>query len=175
MQKLAFFIFTAAGLAACASGQEGLDKLHADIVADYPAVAHLPAEALTPDRRNQMLLLDIREPDEFAVSHLPGAVQIDPSISSDDLLAQLGDISDKDIVVYCSVGRRSSDFANRMQSKLIARGAVSVANLENGVFGWHDEQRELTDAEGPTDAVHPYDEIWKRYVSRKERARYTPD
>lgn len=175
MQRLAFFISIAAILAACTSGQEGLDKLHADIVSDYPAVAHLPAEDLTPSRSDQTLLLDIREVEEFAVSHLPGAVQIDPSISPDALLAQLGDISDKDIVVYCSVGRRSSNFANRMQSQLKQSGASSVANLENGVFGWHDQQRELTDAEGPTDVVHPYNEIWKRYVSRKEQARYTPE
>ena len=53
-------------------------------------------------------------------------------------------------------------------------GAASVSNLENGIFGWHNENRELVDAKGATDAVHPYDAIWKRYVQRKDKARYTP-
>ena len=53
-------------------------------------------------------------------------------------------------------------------------GAASVSNLENGIFGWHNEQRALVDANGKTDAVHPYDNIWKRYVERDEKARFTP-
>ena len=53
-------------------------------------------------------------------------------------------------------------------------GAASVSNLENGIFGWHNERRELEDAGGKTDVVHPYDATWKRYVQRKGKASYTP-
>jgi len=162
-------------LSACAAGQEGLSDIHADIVSDYPSVTHLEADKLSTLSEDKILLLDIRDPDEFAVSHLPGAVQIDLDISETALLARIGDIQDKEIIVYCSVGRRSSIFADRMGPTLKAKGARSVSNLENGVFGWHNERRMLTDAEGQTDVVHPYDEVWKRYVVRADKARYKPE
>jgi len=70
---------------------------------------------------------------------------------------QIGDVMDKQIIVYCSVGRRSSIFAERVQADMLANGALSVSNLERGIFGWHNESRALVDARGATDAVHPYD------------------
>ena len=82
---------------------------------------------------------------------------------------------DKQIIVYCSVGVRSSRFAKRTQEELRAMGASSVSNLEQGIFGWHNDRRALEDSNGKTDAVHPYDENWKRYVERKEKARYEPE
>ena len=85
----------------------------------------------------------------------------------------MGDVSGKDIVAYCSVGRRSSIFAKDMQEALKAEGAVSVANLEGGVFGWHADRRALENENGATDLVHPYDEIWKRYVPRQDAVSYS--
>lgn len=156
-------------LAACASGQDGLDALHADIVSDYPSVSHVSADAV-----GDALFLDIREPDEFAVSRIPGAVRVPPDASEAEVLARLGDVSGRRIVAYCSVGRRSSVFARAMQDALVAEGAVSVSNLEGGVFGWHADRRPLENADGATDAVHPYDEIWKRYVPRQDAVSYRP-
>lgn len=161
-------------LAACSGGDAGLTDIHRAIVSDLPAVSHITADELDLNI-SDLLLLDIREPDEYAVSRLPGAVWVSPDISSESALIQIGDVSGKQVVVYCSVGRRSSEFADRLQGDLRARGAVKVSNLENGIFGWHNETRDLVDAEGQTDLVHPYNEIWKRYVSRQEKARYTPE
>ena len=159
-----------AALTACASGQEGLDALHADIVADYPSVSHVNAEALP---NGDVLFLDIRDPEEYAVSHIPGAIRVSFGASPDEVMAAVGDVSGKEIVAYCSVGRRSSIFAKDMQDTLKASGAVSVANLEGGVFGWHADHRALEDARGATDLVHPYDEIWKRYVPRQGAVSYS--
>lgn len=175
MRNLAFFIaLTSNLLTGCAASDEGLTAIHADIVSDYKAVAHLsPEDYLKLDTSN-ILLLDIREPEEYAVSRIPGAVWISPSANAESALIQIGDVTGKEIIVYCSVGRRSSNFAAREQTALMKMGAASVSNLENGIFGWHNEKRELVDAAGTTDAVHPYDAIWKRYVQRKDKARYTP-
>ena len=57
----------------------------------------------------------------------------------------------------------------------LQNGVRSISNQENGILGWHNETRELENAEGKTDAVHPYDAIWKRYVERKDKTRYTPE
>jgi len=181
MRNLAFFI-TAISLSllpACApaadGGADGLDAVHADIVSDFTSVAQLSAQdflALDPDKT---LLLDIREPKEYAVSRLPGAVWINPKSNAQNALLQIGDVTDKNIIVYCSVGVRSSRFAKRAQDELRAMGAASVSNLEQGIFGWHNDKRALVDSNGETDAVHPYDENWGRYVERREKTRYTPE
>ena len=175
MRNLAFFIaLTSSLLIGCAAGDEGLDAIQADIISDHKSVAQLSAENYLELDRSDILLLDIREPEEYAVSRLPGAVRVDPNASAATLI-HMGDVTGKKIIVYCSVGRRSSIFAEREQTALMKMGAASVSNLEHGIFGWHNERRELMDANGETDAVHPYNGIWKRYVKRDEKARYTPE
>ena len=175
MRNLAFFIaLTSSQLIGCAAGDEGLAAIHADIISDHKSVAQLSAENYLELDRSDILLLDIREPEEYAVSRLPGAVRVDPNASAATLI-HMGDVTGKKIIVYCSVGRRSSIFAEREQTALMKMGAASVSNLEHGIFGWHNERRELMDANGETDAVHPYNGIWKRYVKRDEKARYTPE
>ena len=175
MRNLAFFIaLTSSLLIGCAAGDEGLAAIHADIISDHKSVAQLSAENYLELDRSDILLLDIREPEEYAVSRLPGAVRVDPNASAATLI-HMGDVTGKKIIVYCSVGRRSSIFAEREQTALLKMGAASVSNLEHGIFGWHNERRELMDANGETDAVHPYNGIWKRYVKRDEKARYTPE
>ena len=175
MRNLAFFIaLTSSLLIGCAAGDEGLDAIQADIISDHKSVAQLSAENYLELDRSDILLLDIREPEEYAVSRLPGAVRVDPNASAATLI-HMGDVTGKKIIVYCSVGRRSSIFAEREQTALMKMGATSVSNLEHGIFGWHNERRELMDANGETDAVHPYNGIWKRYVKRDEKARYTPE
>ena len=176
MRNLAFFVtvISFSLLPACAPAAESLDALQANIETDFQTVEQLSAKdflALDPDK---ILLLDIREPEEYAVSRLPGAVWVNPKSNAHTALLQIGDVRYKQIVVYCSVGVRSSRFAKRTQEELRAMGAVSVSNLEQGIFGWHNEGRDLVNAEGETDAVHPYDENWGRYVKRKDKARYVP-
>jgi len=134
----------------------------------------MPAEdflALDPAKTR---LLDIREPEEYGVSRLPGAIWVSPDIDAESALIQIGDVTGKHIVVYCSVGVRSSRFAERTQNELRKMGAISVSNLEQGIFGWHNDQRALINAKGKTDAVHPYDAKWKRYLKRKHMARLSP-
>lgn len=175
MRNLAFFIaITACLLSACAAGKDGLDSIHADIISDHASVAQISPDAFAALDDTNLLILDIREPEEYAVSRIPGAIWVNPSATADTATIQIGSVAGKKVIVYCSVGRRSSIFAERVQNKMIENGAVSVANLERGIFGWHNEQRALVDANGTTDAVHPYDAIWKRHVERGEKARYTP-
>ena len=174
MRNLAFFIaLTSSLLIGCAAGDEGLNAIHADIVSDYQTVAQLSAEEYLRLKPSDVILLDIREPEEYAVSHLPGAVRVNPNASA-TALTDVGNLSGKKVIVYCSVGRRSSNFAEREQTALMEMGAASVSNLENGIFGWHNEQRKLVDAQGTTDVVHPYNNLWKRYVRRDEMTRYHP-
>jgi len=161
-------------MSACSAAADGLTSVQADIVSDYKTVSQISPDAFLKLDPADTILLDIRDPEEFAVSRLPGAIWVNPSASAETALLQMGDVRGKKIIVYCSVGRRSSIFAEREQAQLLEMGATSVANLEKGIFGWHNEERDLVDANGETDAVHPYDAVWKRYVERDEKASYTP-
>ena len=150
-----------------------LNALHQGIISDYGQVSHISAETFDRQNTNDIILLDIREADEFAISHIAGARRIDPEISTDNLLTQLPkDLTDKTIIVYCSVGRRSTALAARAKSHLLAKGAADIVNLEGGIFGWHNEKRPLISASGSTDYIHPYNEHWNRWVKRKDKARY---
>ena len=150
-----------------------LSALHQGIISDYSQVSHISAEAFDRQNTDDIILLDIREADEFAISHIAGARRIDPEISTQNLLTQLPkDLTDKTIIVYCSVGRRSTALAARAKSHLLAKGATNIVNLEGGIFDWHNEQRPLTSASGSTDYIHPYNEYWSGWLKRKDKTRY---
>ncbi|MBU1210284.1 MAG: rhodanese-like domain-containing protein [Alphaproteobacteria bacterium] len=142
------------------------------IVKKYPKLAHIsPAEHenLRGLRgRDGMILLDVREPSEFAVSHLAGAHRVDPDASLESLLATTGVVDGKSIIFYCSVGARSAELAQRMQERLTALGADAVANLSGGIFKWHNDERALVDGSGSTNLVHGYSAYWGQLIRRKE-------
>lgn len=113
------------------------------------------------------LLLDAREPEEFAVSRLPGAVRVAPDASPDHLVEALGArLKGRPVVVYCAVGGRSAVLTHRTRAALMAAGAADVAHLRGGLFGWRQAHLPLVDANGPTEQVHPYNRFWGRLLHR---------
>lgn len=108
------------------------------------------ADWLKDSSRKPPQLLDAREPAEYAVSHLPGAIQVAPDAQAAQLKGRV-DFS-KPLVVYCSVGYRSSILARR----LTAAGAKQVVNLEGSIFKWANEARPLVHGDAATHKVHPY-------------------
>ncbi|MDX1717237.1 MAG: rhodanese-like domain-containing protein [Anderseniella sp.] len=154
-----------------------LDEVEKDVSADYPSVRHvLPKSVpMAQSSSREVLLLDVREEDEFAVSHLPGAIRVDPDMSPEDFMAKFGGMAaGKQVVFYCSVGVRSSQMAERVGARLSTAGARGVANLSGGIFRWHNERRGLVSRQGPTDLVHPYNRKWGALVARQPQISYTP-
>jgi rhodanese-related sulfurtransferase len=131
-----------------------LDKTTREIAAEFPQVPSLtPAELsawLNDPNREAPILLDVREPKEFAVSHLPGARRVDPDTDVKKLLASL--TPNRSVVLYCSVGYRSSNLAAR----LLEAGAQDVRNLEGSIFRWANEGFPLKRNGMPAHQVHPY-------------------
>ena len=68
-------------------------------------------------------LLDVRSSDEFSGGHLPGAVNI-PVQELDRRLAEVGP-AERDVVVYCRSGQRSSRAAQLLRE----HGYTKVHNL----------------------------------------------
>jgi rhodanese-related sulfurtransferase len=107
------------------------------------------------------LLLDIREKEEFEISHIKNAVF---SGYYDFSVDQLESVSkDTTIVVYCSVGFRSSKVAQ----KLIEAGFKDVRNLYGGIFKWINQERVIIKESTPTDSIHTYNKRWGRYITNK--------
>ena len=77
------------------------------------------------------LILDVRTREEFAQSHIPGAVNI-PVMDLMNRGAQLKPYKEKEIVVYCEVGPRAG-FAEYM---LLQNGFTHVRNLEGHMQQW---------------------------------------
>lgn len=77
------------------------------------------------------VLIDVREPDEFASGHIPGSILIPlGELDSSDLLEGID--PSQTIVVICHSGSRSS-FAQQM---LIDMGYRNVSNLTGGIQKW---------------------------------------
>ncbi len=152
-----------------------LDKLHGKIIDDYPKLGHISRDDLqTRITQNDvnLVLLDTRPNSEYKIGHIAGAVQIDPD-SSAQALEPL-DLDGKTVIVYCSVGRRSSHLATRLETQIAQAGAQSVLNLEGGLFGWHNDGRALVNANGATDMIHPYNGFWgNRYITHKNKTSYS--
>jgi adenylyltransferase/sulfurtransferase len=80
-------------------------------------------------RDTNLLLLDVREPHELAISALPGAT----NIPLGELAARLSELdSARDMVVFCKAGTRST----RALELLVSAGFRKVRNLKGGINAW---------------------------------------
>jgi len=112
------------------------------------AYAAEPAPAMiAPDQLVQrmekkdanLVVLDVRTPEEFAAGHIPGAVNI-PHDQLPNRLAEIAGAKTKDVVVYCRSGRRSAI----AQETLSSQGFKSVKHLEGDMLKWQEEKRPTT-------------------------------
>lgn len=152
-------------------GPDTLGEVERDVESRYADVIQLDAASLRASLGSKQppIVLDVREPAEYAVSHLPGALRVDPNADEETVLALVGrGLPDREVVMYCSVGVRSSRLAERSQALLRARGASSVANLRGGIFAWHTAHGPLVNAQGPTEAIHGFDRRWSRLIPRTD-------
>lgn len=79
--------------------------------------------------QGEVILVDVREPSEYAGERITGAHRV--SLSNFDP-AQIPTEADKTVVLYCESGNRSSQAARRM----IIAGYESMIHLEGGLNAW---------------------------------------
>ncbi len=155
-----------------------LEVIQKELESKYPAVNHISDQEVEKMRKEseEIVIFDVRESAEFEVSHLAGAIQVDPDISSATFNQMYGEsVSGKTVVFYCSVGRRSSLLADKVSDQLSAQGADEIYNLQHGIFGWHNEQRALIADTEKTDYVHPFNWFWGRLLDRRDMIRYSAE
>lgn len=101
------------------------------------SVADLPDDAL---------VVDVREPDEWAAGHAPGAVHIPMG----DIPARLDELpsTDASLPVICRSGGRSQ----RAVQWLVQQG-FDVVNVDGGMRSWHQAGKAMTTDSGQEPTV----------------------
>ena len=114
------------------------------------------------------LLFDIRTAVEYEMSRIATAVHLDPDTGPDDFSARYGTLlAERELVFYCSVGQRSSELLDRVESVCRKARAKSSRNLRGGIFRWYNESKPVFDASGLTDDIHEFDPIWSMMLKRR--------
>jgi rhodanese-related sulfurtransferase len=160
------------GLLPNLSARQDLEAVKKKVRTQFPPVRQLSTAELAAwlGRTNgpPPMLLDARSPAEYAVSHLPGARLADAKAPVAQLLSGLG--TNQAIVVYCSVGYRSSRLVERLQQA----GHTNAFNLDGSIFQWANEDRLLERDGQPVSQVHPYNTTFGRLLRPEHRAAATP-
>jgi len=97
------------------------------------------------------VLLDVREPAEFALLRIPGSINVPRGVLEqscewdyDETVPMLAAGREQGIVVICRSGKRSVLAADTMQQM----GYTNVVSLKTGVRGWNDFEQPLVDENG---------------------------
>ena len=144
------------------------DRLHgivSNLKKSYPKVSQaLPRDVLSVTA-DQRLVIDVRSDEEFAVSHISGAIHAAKRHQQEQAITDNPDVP---VVVYCSVGGRSSDAAQDLSKKFPDR---TIVNLTGGLFNWAMAQQPMIDLQGqPTDKVHTYSKRVGKWVDSRFHA-----
>lgn len=83
------------------------------------------------DAKADILLLDVRTPQEYANAHLDSSINVPVDEISKKIEKIITDKA-KTIYVYCLSGARSSQAVNEM----IKRGYSHVYSMKNGMLAW---------------------------------------
>jgi hydroxyacylglutathione hydrolase len=119
-----------------------------------PAVLEVPLDALE-GRPPEVLLVDVREPAEYAHGHIPGAV----SLPQADLASRLEELPrDRPVWVVCQAGLRSLRAARFLRQM----GFEQVATVPGGTSAWGrgGRGRTLAAAEAPAEKPRVTESEW---------------
>jgi rhodanese-related sulfurtransferase len=91
------------------------------------------------DRGEKFLLIDVREDNEYAKDHLPGAIHLGKGIIERDVEARVPDL-DALMILYCGGGFRSALAADNLQKM----GYTQVISMDGGIREWREKGLPLT-------------------------------
>ncbi|WP_419950085.1 rhodanese-like domain-containing protein [Candidatus Palauibacter sp.] len=135
-----------------------VERMSAAVDQRFPDV-----EAVTVEEVGRLLetgsvvLVDAREPREREISWIPGA------ITSDEFERDPDAYMDRTVVVYCTIGHRSSEYAQRQAAE-----GRRVLNLRGSLLSWTHAGGPLVGPDGPTNRLHVYGQTWDLAPARFE-------
>ena len=123
-----------------------LNNLIEDCIAGISEI--LPWDLEEKLEQNPPIMIDIREPYEFDLLHIKGAINAPRGIletaceyNYDETIPLLADARNKEVVVICRSGIRSVLAVYVMQQM----GYNKVSSLKTGMKGWNDYEQPVVD------------------------------
>jgi molybdopterin/thiamine biosynthesis adenylyltransferase/rhodanese-related sulfurtransferase len=115
------------------SGAEVIRKIRSEVEEVDPAdvKSHLG---------NGVVLLDVRESEEWDAGHIPGAKHVPRGYLESRVENAIGADRDQRVVIYCASGQRSALAANTLKHLL---GYENVASMNGGITLWKDRGYEV--------------------------------
>lgn len=110
-----------------------------------PAIREVSQEEVLAlhDRADGPLLLDVRTPEEFAVSHIPGAVNV-PHTEIAERLPRILPLAGQGVIVYCRSGKRAG-----IGGQILLEAGVEVGHLQGDMLGWEEAGLPVMSMEDP--------------------------
>ena len=131
-------------------------KSYKDLVSDcLPHITEIFPWDLEDELKldQDIVLVDINEPKEFFLAHLPEAINVPRGILEsacdygyDETVPELAGGREKNIIIICRSGNRSALAAFTMRQM----GFSNVRSLKTGLRGWNDNDSPLKDSENNT-------------------------
>ena len=91
------------------------------------------------EKREKILLIDVREESEFATDHIPGAIHLSKGVIESDIELAVPDLA-TEIILYCGGGFRSA-----LSAENLARmGYSNVISMDGGIRVWRENGFPLT-------------------------------
>ncbi|MDT0558506.1 rhodanese-like domain-containing protein [Ichthyenterobacterium sp. W332] len=148
-------LFTSIGYA-----QETLSELLKQY--NTQAVPYITVQELAMPKTNA-IILDAREEAEYNISHIKDALNV--GYDRFNIETIINKINNKNavIVVYCSLGIRSEDIAEKLKKV----GYHKVYNLYGGIFEWKNAGFKVYDINSKiTDNVHAFSKEWSVWLTK---------
>ena len=116
------------------------------------------------ERLPEAVVLVVREPEEYAYGHLPGALNLPQA----ELATRLNEVPrDRPILLVCQGGYR----ARRAAQFLMQRGFTNVANIAGGTAAWKAASKPLAASDAPGAAPRVAESEWAHAgATRVERS-----
>ncbi len=90
-----------------------------------------PAQATMLINRENALIVDVREPDEYAAGHLPESRNI-PAAQFSDRTGELDKFKDTPLLLVCQSGARTAGASAYLEKQ----GFTRVHDLDGGINAW---------------------------------------
>ena len=124
-------------------------EMYRDYAEEFPLVQGISVEELQ-QQQQELVLVDVRSPEEIAVSFIPGA------ITKEKLENNLDRYRSATVVVYCTIAYRSGKYARKLRQQ-----GIEALNLEGSLLAWSHIGGKLVNKTGATKQIHVFSRQWQ--------------
>ncbi|CAM1356465.1 rhodanese-like domain-containing protein [Tenacibaculum halocynthiae] len=122
---------------------------------------------ISTQNNDQIILLDSREPKEYKVSHINNAICVGyDHFNIRETIKKLPVNKNTKIIVYCSLGIRSEDIAEKLKKI----GYTNIYNLYGGIFEWKNQGNQVVNKQqNTTEKIHTFNKEWSKWLLKGEK------